>query len=206
MKASEELERLLQPDDSSHCLVALTAMPQAGLSEVPAELLLDGGSQAVMGTLDVVVTRSVAGEALIGKDAEGVYMINVCTAEAARRRGVGHALVAAAVNKAREVGVALGLPVTDVCCLKFVVQTDKLPNHVQNLTQCKRQYRISTWHVGGRTLYVHLMAVNEIGRRLYESCGFELEQEETSNQAHYRGHCLDGIEGRGRTILLRRDI
>lgn len=55
-------------------------------------------------------------------------------------------------------------------------------------------------------LYVHLMAVNEIGRRLYESRGFVLEQEETANQAHYRGHCLDGIEGRGRTILLRKDL
>lgn len=50
------------------------------------------------------------------------------------------------------------------------------------------------------------MAVNEIGRRLYESCGFELEQEETSNQAHYRGHCLDGIEGRGRTILMCKPL
>lgn len=28
-------------------------------------------------------------------------------------------------------------------------------------------------------------------------------QEESSNQAHYRGRCLDGIEGRGRTLLLR---
>jgi hypothetical protein len=59
---------------------------------------------------------------------------------------------------------------------------------------------------GVDTLYVHLMAVNEVGRCLYESSGFELEQEETSNQAHYRGHCLDGVEGRGRTILMRRTL
>lgn len=56
---------------------------------------------------------------------------------------------------------------------------------------------------GMKTLYVHLMAVNEVGRALYESIGFILEQEETSNQAHYRGQCLDGIEGRGRTILMK---
>lgn len=47
------------------------------------------------------------------------------------------------------------------------------------------------------------MAVNEVGRALYETMGFSLEQEETSNQAHYRGQCLDGIEGMGRTILMK---
>lgn len=47
------------------------------------------------------------------------------------------------------------------------------------------------------------MAVNEVGRALYETMGFTLEQEETSNQAHYRGQCLDGIEGMGRTILMK---
>ena len=50
------------------------------------------------------------------------------------------------------------------------------------------------------------MAVNEIGRCLYCSRGFGIEQEETDNQAHYRGHCLDGIEGRGRSILMRLDL
>jgi hypothetical protein len=59
---------------------------------------------------------------------------------------------------------------------------------------------------GISTLYVHVMAVNEIGRALYTSCGFVVEQEETANQAHYRGHCLDGIEGRGRTVLLRKAL
>jgi hypothetical protein len=62
---------------------------------------------------------------------------------------------------------------------------------------------INCWAAGAEALHVHLMAVNEIGMRLYESCGFELDQEESSNQAHYRGHCLDGIEGRGRTVLMR---
>lgn len=52
-------------------------------------------------------------------------------------------------------------------------------------------------------LYVHTMAVNEIAVRFYERAGFVVEKEESSNQAHYRGRCLDGIEGRGRTLLLR---
>jgi len=56
---------------------------------------------------------------------------------------------------------------------------------------------------GVDALYVHVMAVNEAGRAFYSSCGFEVEKEETSNQAHYRGHCLDGVEGAGRTVLLR---
>ena len=56
---------------------------------------------------------------------------------------------------------------------------------------------------GVKALYVHVMAANEAGRAFYSSCGFELEKEETSNQAHYRGHCLDGVEGLGRTVLLK---
>ena len=52
-------------------------------------------------------------------------------------------------------------------------------------------------------LYVHTMAVNEVALCFYERHGFVVEKEESSNQAHYRGRCLDGIEGRGRTLLLR---
>lgn len=59
----------------------------------------------------------------------------------------------------------------------------------------------AAWNVDG--LYVHTMAVNEIAMRFYERNGFLKEKEETSNQAHYRGRCLDGIEGRGRTVLLK---
>jgi hypothetical protein len=51
-----------------------------------------------------------------------------------------------------------------------------------------------------------MMAVNEIGRSFYGSQGFVVEQEESSNDAHYRGRCLDGIEGRGRTILMRDNL
>ena len=57
--------------------------------------------------------------------------------------------------------------------------------------------------MGVKTLYVHTMAVNEIAMKFYLGQGFIVEKEETSNQAHYRGRCLDGIEGRGRTVLLR---
>eukprot|EP00884_Botryococcus_braunii_P008530 jgi/Botrbrau1/17679/Bobra.0166s0103.2 len=57
------------------------------------------------------------------------------------------------------------------------------------------------WGVDG--LYVHIMAVNEVGLEFYKRNGFEVEKEETVNEATERGHCLDGIEGRGRTLLLR---
>ena len=52
-------------------------------------------------------------------------------------------------------------------------------------------------------MFVHTLAVNEAALRFYGKCGFVVEKEETSNQAHYRGRCLDGIEGRGRSVLLR---
>jgi len=52
-------------------------------------------------------------------------------------------------------------------------------------------------------IFVHTMAVNEAAIEFYYKNGFCIEKEETSNQAHYRGRCLDGIEGRGRTVLLR---
>ena len=56
---------------------------------------------------------------------------------------------------------------------------------------------------GVEQLYVHTLAVNEIARRFYDGEGFVVEKEETSNTAHYRGRCLDGVEGAGRTLLLR---
>ena len=52
-------------------------------------------------------------------------------------------------------------------------------------------------------MYVHTMAVNEAALRFYERQGFVVEKEESANEAHYRGRCLDGVEGRGRTVLLR---
>ncbi|CAL8463977.1 g3512 [Coccomyxa elongata] len=55
-------------------------------------------------------------------------------------------------------------------------------------------------------LFVHILWVNDNARMFYESLGFRVDKEESSNTAHYRGHCLEGIEGRGRTLMLRRDL
>ena len=50
---------------------------------------------------------------------------------------------------------------------------------------------------------MHTLAVNEVALRFYEKQGFVVEKEEPVNKARGRGHCLDGIEGRGRSVLLR---
>lgn len=39
---------------------------------------------------------------------------------------------------------------------------------------------------GVHALYVHIMAVNEGAKLFYQLHGFTVEQEESSNQAHYR--------------------
>ncbi|KAK9864641.1 hypothetical protein WJX84_007388 [Apatococcus fuscideae] len=56
---------------------------------------------------------------------------------------------------------------------------------------------------GAEDLYVHIKAVNTSAEEFYCQFGFSKEKEESANHAHYRGHCLDGIEGKGRTALLR---
>ncbi|KAI7839936.1 hypothetical protein COHA_006330 [Chlorella ohadii] len=117
------------------------------------------GQLAVVGTLDLHAVRALPGEVLIGNSQNAAYLANVCTANAARRRGVGAALL----QEARRLAARWGVD----------------------------------------ALYVHTMAVNEIACSFYERHGFVVEKEESSNQAHYRGRCLDGIEGRGRTLLLR---
>lgn len=71
-----------------------------------------------MGTLDVVLDYSAGGEVLRGNDANALYMINVCVADSARRRGVGQQLVTAAMDFARETGA-----------------------HLQNSAECLRGYR-----------------------------------------------------------------
>lgn len=63
-----------------------------------------GGSRTLVGTLDVVATTRLVGEALIGKQRNAAYMHNVCTAACARRRGVGVAMVDAAQRHARALG------------------------------------------------------------------------------------------------------
>ena len=65
---------------------------------------------------------------------------------------------------------------------------------------------ISAVLAGCEGLFVHILWVNTKARQFYESQGFYIDMEESANTAHYRGHCLEGIEGRGRTILLRDDL
>eukprot|EP00892_Ulva_mutabilis_P007501 jgi/Ulvmu1/5122/UM021_0139.1 len=171
MKAAEETVKLQEYRDSelngrekriSIAAIIHTEQLDIEAMDIPQHLMLPGTRQVVVGTLDVVVAAAVEGQFLRGHDRDAAYMINVCVADIARRRGVGKQLVQAALTAAAS--------------------------------------------LGSKTLYVHLMAVNEVGRALYESMGFTLEQEETSNQAHYRGQCLDGIEGRGRTILMKLSV
>ena len=57
-----------------------------------------------MGSLDVTLARSIPDEALISRADRAAYMLNVCTAPAARRRGVGRAMVHAAVAAADDFG------------------------------------------------------------------------------------------------------
>ncbi|KAK9861686.1 hypothetical protein WJX84_002194 [Apatococcus fuscideae] len=61
-----------------------------------------------------------------------------------------------------------------------------------------------TW--GADNLYVHIKAVNTSAEEFYRRFGFVKEKEESANDAHYRGHCLDGVEGKGRTALLRLQL
>ena len=59
---------------------------------------------------------------------------------------------------------------------------------------------------GCEALFVHILWVNTKARQFYEAQDFYIDMEESANTAHYRGHCLEGVEGRGRTILLRYDL
>ena len=73
---------------------------------------------------------------------------------------------------------------------------------------CKQPLLQNTKHMdaGADGLFVHMMAVNERARSFYGKLGFVVEKEESSNEAHYRGRCLDGVEGRARTILMRDSL
>lgn len=122
----------------------------------------DGSHLTVVGSLDIHFAKALAGEVLIGSSEHAAYLANVCTADAAKRRGVAAMLLQRARDVARE-------------------------NEADDL-------------------FVHTMAVNEIARAFYEKNGFVVEKEETSNQAHYRGRCLDGVEGLARTVLLRDSL
>lgn len=53
------------------------------------------------------------------------------------------------------------------------------------LTRWSFSYGVGVYS-GVAALYVHIMAVNEGAKLFYELHGFTTEQEESSNQAHYR--------------------
>lgn len=58
-----------------------------------------------------------------------------------------------------------------------------------------------SWGCDG--LFVHSLAVNEVAGRFYLGLGFVVEVEEGAAEAARRGHCLDGVEGLGRSVLYR---
>jgi ribosomal protein S18 acetylase RimI-like enzyme len=149
--------------EQSACLVALYPTGELGEAGQADEklLLTDDGDTwlTLVGTLDLHAVRALPDEVLIGSCSNAAYLANVCTAPAARRRGVGERLLREARNLATK------------------------------------------WGVEG--MYVHTLLVNEIAMKFYSRNGFVVEKEETANEAHYRGRCLDGIEGRGRSVLLR---
>ena len=57
------------------------------------------------------------------------------------------------------------------------------------------------WECDG--LFVHSLVVNEVAERFYLGAGFVVEAEEGAAEAARRGHCLDGVEGLGRSVLYR---
>lgn len=200
-----------KPDtrERSACLVALAAaagLPSSQEDPLDERLLVGGGgsssSSALVGTLDVHAVKALPGEVLIGSSSNAAYLANVCTATAARRRGVGAALLQAARDLALSWGERAG--VEGERCAALAPCPGGMPGPlwapVAHPSAPSTPPHIPT---GVEDLYVHTMAVNEIAVAFYERHGFVVEKEESSNQAHYRGRCLDGIEGRGRTLLLR---
>lgn len=153
-------------EDLRDITITIMALSDARAVKEPDQSLCfiapDGMNMVVLGSLDIHFAKALAGEVLIGSSEHAAYLANVCTADAAKRRGVGRALLQRAREIARE--------------------------------KCVDD------------LFVHTMAVNEIARAFYEKNGFVVEKEETSNQAHYRGRCLDGIEGLARTVLLKDSL
>lgn len=61
-------------------------------------------NECIVGTMDLVCDHSASGEVMQGTDANAMYMINVCVADIARRRGVGQKLVTASMECAQQAG------------------------------------------------------------------------------------------------------
>lgn len=55
---------------------------------------------------------------------------------------------------------------------------------IQFLTSANQLIDVTS--AGVDTLYVHTLAVNEVAQQFYAKHGFVAEQEESSNEAHYR--------------------
>lgn len=85
-------------------------MQEVDRADIPAEQILDHGTSGertvLVGTLDVVLTRALPGEALIGQVKHAAYLANVCCSNAARRRGVAGQLITAA----RDAACSFGMP------------------------------------------------------------------------------------------------
>ena len=67
----------------------------------------DTAGEIIVGSIDVELTDVLGGQPLVGTSgAQGrrAYLSNVCTAAAARRRGVGQQLLEAATDAARGMG------------------------------------------------------------------------------------------------------
>jgi GNAT superfamily N-acetyltransferase len=74
---------------------------------------------ALVGSLDLYAVRALNGEVLIGNSQNAAYLANVCTAGAARRRGVGQALLQEARRLALTWGachIPPGEPLHCCCC------------------------------------------------------------------------------------------
>ena len=60
--------------------------------------------------------------------------------------------------------------------------------------------------MGADALYVEPLAAYEQAVRLYEKAGFVLLRKESANQAHLRGQCLDGVNGRASVAIFKDSL
>lgn len=99
----------------------------------------------VIGTLDVILAPSVEGEILRGHDRNAAYMINVCVADAARRRGVGKQLIHGAVQTASSLGALFNVVVQYRAILTLLLQSCLSDRHIHFfLHMCSKLSRLST--------------------------------------------------------------
>ena len=147
------------------------------------------GQLAVVGTLDLHAVRALPGEVLIGNSQNAAYLANVCSANAARRRGVGAALLQAARKLAVRWGACswAGSRTVVAHCLQSSHHswTSEQPSHCCGCPATPTPTPAPTStprpstapdQAGVEDLYVHTMAVNEIACSFYERHGFVVEK------------------------------